>query len=106
VDQLVALYRYWDADDLLLYVGITGHMGYRERSHIKGSSWMDFAVRSTIERFPCKFQAEPAEREAIQAEHPLFNHKHNESREAQQRLVDYLVRHGRTDLLAPAVSRG
>jgi hypothetical protein len=68
IEPPVALYRYWDRDDLLLYVGITNNVAYRERSHINGSSWMDFAARSTIERFPTRFQAEPAEREAIKNE--------------------------------------
>lgn len=106
VDHTTALYRYWDDQDHLLYIGITGQLDYRERSHIKRSSWMDFAARSTIERYPTRWQAGAAEREAIEAEHPLFNYKHNEGPDAARRLVEYLVAHGRTDLLAPAVSRG
>lgn len=103
---VTALYRYWDADDRLLYVGISGRLSHRERDHIKASSWMDFAVRSAIERYPSRFQAEDAERRAIATESPLFNSKHNESPEAVRRLVEYLVERGRADLLAPAVSRG
>ena len=67
---------------------------------------MDFAVRSTIERFPSRDAALEAEETAIKAEHPLFNHQHNNTPEARRRLVEYLVSHGRFDLLAPAVSRG
>lgn len=101
-----ALYRYWDEGDALLYVGITGDLKHRERSHLRRSSWMEFVARSTVERFPSREDAEAAEVAAILAERPLFNAKHNESPEAVRRVVEYLVEHGRTDLLAPAVSRG
>jgi hypothetical protein len=46
------------------------------------------------------------ERCAIEREQPLFNHVYNDSPEARQRLVAYLVEQGHLDLLAPAVSRG
>lgn len=101
-----ALYRYYDAYDLLLYVGISDRLYTRTGKHIQRSSWMDFAARSTIERFPSREEALTAEEAAIKAERPLFNHQHNASPEAQKRLIEYLVSHGRLDLLAPAVSRG
>lgn len=101
-----ALYRYWDADDRLIYVGITGDLHYRENSHICGSSWMVFVARSAVERFSTRHAALDAERVAITSERPLFNSKHNEGAEAVQRVVEYLIERGRADLLAPAVSRG
>lgn len=101
-----ALYRYYDAEDLPLYIGISGRLRERERSHIKSSSWMDFVARSTVERFPSREEADLAERAAIKEELPLFNTTYNESRAAINRLVEYLIKHGRTDLLSPAVSRG
>lgn len=103
---VTALYRYYDADDLLLYVGISDHLVTRTGSHIKASSWMDFAARSTIERHPTRAVALTAEEAAIKAEHPLFNHQHNDTPEARRRLVEYLIKRDRLDLLAPAVSRG
>lgn len=101
-----ALYRYFDADDLLLYVGISDRLRNRTGSHIEGSSWMDFAVRSTIERHPARAVALEVEESAIKAEHPLFNHQHNDTPEARRALVEYLIKHDRLDLLAPSVSRG
>lgn len=101
-----ALYRYFDEADLLLYVGISDRLRSRTGSHIAGSSWMDFAVRSTIERHPTRAIALEAEEAAIHAEHPLFNHQHNDTPEARRALVEYLIKHDRLDLLAPAVSRG
>lgn len=101
-----ALYRWFDWDDRLLYVGITRDMAARQESHAKASSWGRFAARCVVERYPNRECVEYAEREAIQAERPFFNHVHNDTPEARQRLVAYLVEQGHLDLLAPAVSRG
>lgn len=103
---LTALYRYYDHRDRLLYVGITDKLSARTTSHIESSSWMDFAVRSTIERYPTRREAEKAEQEAIKTERPLFNSQHNDTPEARVRLVEYLIEQGRTDLLVASVSRG
>ena len=101
-----ALYRWWDADDMLLYVGISDRLRNRTGSHVEGSSWMDFAARSAVERNPTRLDALDAERSAIETEHPLFNVQYNDAPEARKRLVEYLIAHDRLDLLAPAVSRG
>ncbi|WP_328344658.1 DnaB-like helicase N-terminal domain-containing protein [Micromonospora sp. NBC_00421] len=103
---VTALYRWFDADGTLLYIGITNDPHVRQSAHAKKSSWADFAVRGTIERFPSRQEAEAAEKAAIEAERPLFNHIYNDTTEARARLVAYLIEHGRMDLLAPAVSRG
>jgi hypothetical protein len=47
-----ALYRYYDDQDRLLYIGISGSLWARVTAHVKASSWMDFAARSTITRLP------------------------------------------------------
>ena len=101
-----ALYRWYDDADLLLYVGISGNLGSRTKGHVKGSSWMEFVARSTVERHPRRSVALGAEEAAIKAEHPIFNFQHNNTPEARRRLVKYLVEHGYTDMLVPAVSRG
>jgi predicted GIY-YIG superfamily endonuclease len=101
-----ALYRWYDERDRLLYIGISDGLTGRVSDHVSGSSWMDFAARSTIERIADRSEAERAEIAAIKAEHPLFNHQHNNTPEARRRLVEYLIERDRLDLLAPAVSRG
>lgn len=101
-----ALYRPFDADDRLLYVGVTDEVGQRESSHRRRSSWVAFAVRTDVEWFPSRVEAERAEVRAITSERPLFNDRHNDTPEARQRLVEYLIEKGRLDLLAPAVTRG
>lgn len=105
-EQPTALYRWYDGTGLLLYVGISDALADRMKGHIRASSWMDFAATSTIERHPTRALALAAEESAIKTERPVFNHQHNSSPEAQQRLVEYLVKHNRIDLLAPAISRG
>ena len=101
-----ALYRWYDDIDLLLYVGISDELLDRVTNHVKGSPWMDFAVRSTIKRYPSRTKAAAAEVEAIKSEQPLFNLKHNNTPEARRRLFHYLVEHGRTDIPLPCISRG
>jgi predicted GIY-YIG superfamily endonuclease len=101
-----ALYRWYDSDDRLLYVGISSSLASRQANHFKGSTWASFAHRSTVTWFDLRADAERAERGAIVEESPLFNHVHNDTPEARQRLVAYLVEKNRLDLLAPAVSRG
>lgn len=101
-----ALYRWWDDADLLLYVGISDELFSRVNGHAKDSSWMEFAARSAITRYPSRAEAAAAEVEAIKSEHPLFNQKHNNTPGARRRLVEYLIERDRLDLLAPSVSRG
>lgn len=101
-----ALYRFYDEKDRLLYVGITDTLLGRVGAHILGSSWMDYAARSTIKRYPDRKEASEAETAAIKTERPLFNDIHNRTPEARARLVEFLIEHGRADLLAPSVSRG
>ena len=100
------LYRFYDAADVLLYVGITDNLAERTWSHARASTWMEFAVRSTIERYMKRPEAEAMEVAAIRAEGPLFNLAYNDDKDADRRVVDYLIEHDRRDLLAPAVSRG
>lgn len=104
--ERTALYLWFDADGVLIYLGITGDLAVRQTRHAKRSSWGDFAARSEVRWFPSRAEAEEAERELIHQLRPVFNQVHNDTPEARQRLVDYLVQHGRTDLLAPAISRG
>jgi hypothetical protein len=99
------LYRHWDAEGKLLYVGVTTSPRARTRQHLKDSRWIDLSVEMTVEPHPSRAAAEEAEAAAITSERPLFNEAGTDV-EARRRLVEYLVEHGRTDLLAPAISRG
>lgn len=100
------LYRHWDANETLLYVGLAKNPTQREQQHVKSSPWMVFHAATTRERFETRGEAERAEATAIAKERPLFNVAGNDTPEARQRLLEYLEARGRTDLLASAVSRG
>ncbi|MFE1170486.1 hypothetical protein [Nocardiopsis sp. NPDC058789] len=100
------LYHYYDANDVLLYIGITNSLPRRQASHEGRSTWMDFAVRSTMKRFPTRASAEVVEAASIRHERPLFNVEHNDHPDRVRRLVDYLIDRDRRDLLVPLISRG
>lgn len=100
------LYRYYDTEDVLLYVGISANMPGRLDSHETDSTWMDFAARSTLEHFGDRADAEAAEQAAIEADRPLFNILHNDNPDRVRRIVDYLIDRDRRDLLVPLISRG
>lgn len=76
------VYRCYDADGRLLYIGCARDVVARMDVH--RSSWTNPAsaalnmrmTRHTSERYPTKSAARQAEREAIYNEAPLFNHHH------------------------------
>jgi hypothetical protein len=67
------LYRFFDADDELLYVGISGHPLARIDGHATTKPWFPFAVRATFEHHPDRQSALAAEERAITTEGPYFN---------------------------------
>lgn len=67
------LYRFFDADDVLLYVGISTNAAIRSCGHRSQSSWYDQAVKMTIERCGTREAALEAEMRAIVTENPLHN---------------------------------
>jgi hypothetical protein len=100
------LYHYYDAQDVLLYIGITNSLPRRQASHEGRSTWMDFATRSTMKRFPTRASAEVVEAASIRHRAPLFNVEHNDRPDRVRRIVDYLIDRDRRDLLVPLISRG
>lgn len=71
------LYRYFDADDRLLYIGISSNYQARAVAHSKNSVWESQAVRVELERFPDRESVLAAEKRAIQTERPIHNKIHN-----------------------------
>ena len=76
-DEPTALYRWFDADDQLLYVGISNNVVRRSGEHAKAKAWMRQAVRNTVEWLPDRASALAAEEAAIESEHPKHNIVHN-----------------------------
>lgn len=71
------LYRLFNADDQLLYVGIAGNPGRRWEQHRGDKLWWGDVARTTLEHFDTREEAERAEITAIKTEHPLRNIVHN-----------------------------
>lgn len=72
------LYRCWDANDVLLYVGISTGVFGRMAGHQRDSSWANQLVKITVERLPSLEAAREAERIAIKTELPRFNKTHGD----------------------------
>ena len=73
VDRKCALYRHFDADGGLLYVGISFRPLIRTKQHGAVSGWADQIANITIEYFPTRKEAMVAEATAIRAEDPIYN---------------------------------
>lgn len=76
-ENVHSLYRYFDRDGRLLYVGETSSPGARFAGH-QSKPWISLAVRCDIEHFVSAEEAKEAERWAIREESPI----HNKSRPA------------------------
>lgn len=84
-----ALYRYYDADGRLLYVGISKAPGMRDEQHRANSKWHRFHADRTVDWYPTRDDAHDAERDAIQGEAPVFNLTHASAKQRAAAL-DYL----------------
>lgn len=74
---MVSLYRHFDSNSKLLYVGISQGVMTRTYSHERKSEWFDQVVRIEIEHYATEEAARNAEKVAIKNEHPIFNLTHN-----------------------------
>jgi len=72
-----AVYRHYNADGCLLYVGISISPIYRTAQHVKNSDWACDVTRIDLEWFDDRASAADAEAKAIKAERPLHNRAHN-----------------------------
>jgi len=72
-----ALYRFYDATDVLLYVGITVDLPKRMKQHRGSKPWWALVDHMQVEHFDSRTEVAAAEKAAICSEHPLFNDTHN-----------------------------
>lgn len=75
-NERTALYRLFDADDVLLYVGISKHFGRRWQEHESSQPWWHEVDHQTVHWYPTREAAAAAEVEAIKAENPKYNIAH------------------------------
>lgn len=68
-----ALYRHFDAEGTLLYVGISMRPFTRTKEHVTLSGWADQIANIRIEYFPTRKEAMEAEARAVVDENPVHN---------------------------------
>ncbi len=68
-----AVYRFFDAEGDLLYIGSSGNPDEREVKHRSNSPWYGMAIRRTEDWYPDQAAAFEAKKQAIRDEQPLFN---------------------------------
>ena len=68
-----ALYRLYDVDDVLLYVGITHDPDERMAHHESQKPWWPQVVRHAVVWFDTRSDAQAAELEAIRTEQAVYN---------------------------------
>ena len=72
------LYRYFNADGDLLYVGISANAFARMTQHQAGAQWWTEIATVTVEWFDSRREVLDAERDAIKSESPIWNKQHAE----------------------------
>ncbi len=72
-EQRTALYRFYDAQGELLYVGITNDPWRRWRQHVLAKPWYPQVKHQSVTWYDSKPEARKAETRAIRTERPEFN---------------------------------
>lgn len=67
------LYRFFNAQHELLYVGITNNPFNRFSGHSKDKDWFKEIAYSTFEHYPNRLAVDKAETRAIKSEKPKYN---------------------------------
>ena len=68
-----ALYRHFDADGTLLYVGISNTVFQRTATHLHTAEWAAQIDTIKVQWFDTRDEAAQVEAEAVVSERPLFN---------------------------------
>lgn len=74
--QPTKLYRCFNDEGRLLYVGISVAAFARLQQHVESSRWMDDVTVVTIQTYPSREEAMYAERMAVRFEKPVHNKAH------------------------------
>lgn len=79
-NRQTAVYRLFDAEDVLLYVGMTHDLYMRFNSHRAQKLWWPYTGYATVEWFANRAGARRHEAMAIVEEQPRFNDKKSDPR--------------------------
>ena len=83
--QRTHLYRHFDKDGRLLYVGISLSALSRLAQHREHRHWFDAIARVEIQSYPTRQAAREAERESIRKERPEYNIRDRDDLQAARR---------------------
>jgi excinuclease UvrABC nuclease subunit len=86
------LYRFYNSDNVLLYVGITKFFDPRMRQHYKNSDWFFESSHAVFEHFQTRMEVEHRETEVIKLEKPLYNIAKNPDKEEAITRIEKLKR--------------
>lgn len=70
---MTTLYRHFDSNDNLLYIGISLSAMNRLSQHEDNSHWFNSISKVTIEKYNTREEALKAEKDSILLEKPLYN---------------------------------
>jgi len=73
IEEKQDLYRHFDKDGVLLYVGRSVNAATRLLGHKRQSGWYDDITTITIEKFDSLEEVIKAEKKAIATENPMYN---------------------------------
>lgn len=88
----LTLYRMYDADGALLYVGASTNLGSRLLAHGKTKPWWCDVASIKIERFQDRIEMLDAESNAIYNENPRYNILDSRDMRARRRPLDRPMR--------------
>lgn len=84
------VYRIWNAEGDLLYIGSTIYLGLRMKNHAHHARWWLQAKRFTFEAFATEAEAREAERVAIRTEFPRWNIRERSPQHPDGRALHYM----------------
>lgn len=76
LNEPTALYRCFNAEGVLLYIGISRDFGTRWKNEAREFDWWPQVKSQTVYWHDSRTEAEDAERDAIKAERPRHNKQH------------------------------
>lgn len=85
---MTSVYRHFDADGQLLYIGCSINPLQRLESHKQQSDWFDSIATVTIENYRTHSEALAIEASAILGEQPLYNKVHKKKRKVRTSKIE------------------
>ena len=101
------LYRHFDSESVLLYVGVSLSALQRLGQHATNSHWFNSIAKVTIEKFESRKDALQAEKNAIASESPLHNILLKPKRQTKaQAILEQMADESRDQLVKRTVEFG